>query len=249
MIKTLACIILLPLSLISGCSSQPYVIKLAEDAPRTGHNEIYVVSHGWHTGLVLPAKEIQLRLPGLKKRFGDKPFIEFGWGDKGFYQTNEITTGLTFRAMFWSSGSVIHAVAVPGDVLKFFQNSEVRQLCLSDAGVSSLIDFIANSFSKNPQGEIVELKNGIYGDSQFYAGTGDYYLFNTCNKWTAKALRSAGMDISPTFKLTAGSVMSYVHGQTNTCSELLIKSGAPEFAPYSTFGSKTASARPEIDAK
>jgi hypothetical protein len=33
---------------------------------------------------------------------------------------------------------------------------------------------------------------------------------NTCNKWTAKGLKSAGMDISPMFKLTAGSVMSAV---------------------------------------
>ena len=33
---------------------------------------------------------------------------------------------------------------------------------------------------------------------------------NTCNKWTAKGLKSAGMDISPTFKLTADSIMDYV---------------------------------------
>jgi hypothetical protein len=33
---------------------------------------------------------------------------------------------------------------------------------------------------------------------------------NTCNKWTAKGLKSAGMDISPTFKLTADSIMDYL---------------------------------------
>ena len=55
-------------------------------------------------------------------------------------------------------------------------------------------------------------KNGLYGDSQFYKGVGDYHLMNTCNKWTAKGLESAGMDISPTFKLSAGSVMDYIRG-------------------------------------
>ncbi|MGF1760774.1 DUF2459 domain-containing protein, partial [Photobacterium sagamiensis] len=45
---------------------------------------------------------------------------------------------------------------------------------------------------------------------QFYKGVGDYHLMNTCNQWTAKGLKSTGMDISPTFKLTAGSVMKYV---------------------------------------
>jgi len=187
-----------------------------------------VVNHGWHTGLVLPAKEIQARLPGLKKRFRNTPFIEFGWGDKGFYQANEITTGLTFRAMFWSSGSVIHAVAVPDDVFQFFPNSDVQKICLSDAGASSLIDFIANSFSRNALGQIVEQKNGIYGDSQFYDGVGVYHLLNTCNKWTAKGLSSAGFDISTALKLTAGSVMNYVHDQINICPVPLIKSSEPK---------------------
>jgi hypothetical protein len=33
---------------------------------------------------------------------------------------------------------------------------------------------------------------------------------NTCNNWTAKSLKSFGMDISVTFKLTSDSVMGYV---------------------------------------
>ena len=33
---------------------------------------------------------------------------------------------------------------------------------------------------------------------------------NMCNRWTAKGLKSIGMDISPTLKLTAGSVMNYL---------------------------------------
>ena len=51
---------------------------------------------------------------------------------------------------------------------------------------------------------------GIYGNSQFYKAKGDFHIFNTCNKWTAKGLESAGMKISTTFKLTAGSIMNYL---------------------------------------
>ena len=209
------------IALITGCSSQPHVVRLNEDGPISGQHKIYVVSHGWHTGLVLPAKDIQSRLPRLKDRFGNASYIEFGWGDRDFYQASEITTGLAFRAMFWSSGSAIHSVEVTGDVPQFFPNSEVRKLCLSDAALASLIDFIAGSFAKNPQGEIVELKKGIYGNSQFYEGVGDFNLFNTCNKWTAKALSSAGMDISPIFRLTAGSVMRYMSSFATACPEII----------------------------
>ena len=75
-----------------------------------------------------------------------------------------------------------------------------------------------NSFFRNKKGGVVPLNKGIFENSQFYQGEGDYYLMNTCNKWTAKGLKSAGMDISPAFMLTAGSIMDYIieHNQVLT---------------------------------
>lgn len=198
------------LVVLCGCSAKPYVVKSQETFSGSGNNEVYVVSHGWHTGIVVPAKDIQKELQKLMKRFGSSQYIEFGWGDNGFYQAKKITSGLTIRAIFWPTESVIHAVSVPYNPYEFFSHSEVEILCLTDNEFSSLIGFIVNSFYKDTKGEVLELRNGVYGDSQFYKGVGDYYLMNTCNKWTAKGLRSAGMNISTTFKFTAGSVMSYV---------------------------------------
>jgi len=36
---------------------------------------------------------------------------------------------------------------------------------------------------------------------------------NTCNTWTAKGLKSAGLDISTAFKLSAESIMDYLSEQ------------------------------------
>jgi len=204
------------LSLLFVCSTKPYVVKHNARTSSDKLKEIYVVSHGWHTGLIVSAKEIQSRIPRLKERFGDISYIEFGWGDKGFYNAKEITIGLTLMAIFWPTESVIHAVAVPNDVTNYFPNSEIENLYLTEAEHSSLLSFISNSFYKDQNGEIFELNNGIYGNSQFYKSVGDYYLMNTCNNWTAKGLKSAGMDISPRFKLTASSVMDYIQGR-NQC--------------------------------
>lgn len=198
------------LSLLTACSSKPYVVKHTEMLAAAEQEEIYIVSHGWHTGFIVPAKRIQNQLPKLRNRFGDIPYIEFGWGDKDFYQAKEITTGLTLNAILWPTESVIHAVAVPKKVDKYFVNSTVEILCLSGKEYSSLLRFISESFYKDEHGEILELKSGIYGNSQFYKGVGNFYFMNTCNNWTAKGLKSAGMDISPTFKITAGSIMDYV---------------------------------------
>jgi len=165
----------------------------------------------------MKSRNIDIRLvykevPELKDRFGDIRSIEFGWGDKGFYQSKEITSGLTLRAIFWPTESVVYAVSVPQGVYEYFPSSDIKELCLNNEELESLVSFISNSFSKSIDGKVKELKNGIYGNSQFYKGVGDYYLMNTCNKWIAKGLRSTGMDISTTFTLTASSVIGYLEG-------------------------------------
>ena len=202
--------ILLIIIILAGCSAKPYIVSYAEEFEGSGQNEVYVVSHGWHTGFVIPAPEIQGVIPELERRFGNTPYIEFGWGDKGFYQAKETTLGLTLMAIFWPTESVVHSVAVPQKVEEYFSNSEVEKLCLSDVELSALISFISSSFYRDKSGNLLELQKGIYGDSKFYSGVGDFYLMNTCNRWTAKGLKSIGMDISPTLKLTAGSVMNYL---------------------------------------
>lgn len=198
------------LMLIAGCSAKPAVVPSLEDSAGKADNEIYIVSHGWHTGFVVPADDVQRRLPELKQRFGNTAYIEFGWGDEGFYQAEEVTSGLTLKAIFWPSESVMHAVAVPVAADEYFSGHEMVKLCLTDGELRSLVDFIEGSFYKDERGEIRRLGDGIYGDSQFYKGVGEYHLMNTCNKWTAKGLRSAGVDIFPAFKLTAGSIMKSI---------------------------------------
>ncbi len=206
--------------LLSACFSKSYAVKPLNETDAVRGEKIYVVNHGWHTGFVVPARQIQDQLPELKKRFGDTPYIEFGWGDRAFYQAEEITTGLVLKALLWPTESVIHAVAVPEKANEYFLNSAVIKLCLSAAEYSSLISYISNSFLKDENGEILQLQDGIYGDSQFYTAVGHFNLINTCNKWTAKGLQSAGMDISPSFKLTAGSVMNFVAAYKQSLSTI-----------------------------
>ena len=182
----------------------------ATELEKSAKNEVYVVNHGWHTGFVVLASEIQKEIPELKQRFGNAPYIEFGWGDKEFYQANEITPDITLKAIFLPTESVLHAVAVSSEADKYFKHSEVHKFCLEDLELKSLVDFISNSFYRDESGSILKLNHGIYGDSQFYKAKGNFHIFNTCNKWTAKGLESTGMKISTTFKLTAGSIMTFL---------------------------------------
>ena len=206
-------ILLLSLLWMLACSTKPYVVKATNNEPASGNKKVYVLNHGWHTSLVLPSADVAADLPELKKRFGKVPYIEFGWGDSGFYQAQKVTTGITLQALFWPSTAVIHAVAVPNSPDDYFPDSEVLAVCLTNQNYASLKNFVVNSFYRDEFGHLLQLKKGIYGDSQFYEGVGNYYFLNTCNKWTAKGLKSAGMNFSTTFKLTARSVMSYIKSQ------------------------------------
>ena len=186
------------------------IIGFSTEINNSSENEAYVVNHGWHTGFVIPAYNIQQVIPELKQRFGNTPYIEFGWGDNEFYQSGEITTGISLKAIFLPTDSVVHAVAVPLKVDNYFKHSEVEKFCLGNLELDALVEFISSSFFRDQSGNLRKLNRGIYGDSQFYKAIGDFHIFNTCNKWTAKGLESAGMKISTTFKLTAGSIMNYL---------------------------------------
>ena len=93
---------------------------LSSELDKFGKNTVYVVNHGWHTGFVVNAYDIQEEIPELKQRFGSVPYIEFGWGDKEFYQADEITPDVTLKAIFLPTDSVLHAVAITSEADKYF---------------------------------------------------------------------------------------------------------------------------------
>ncbi len=210
--------LLFALLAIYGCSAKPYVIEPDINADRSRTTRLYVVGHGWHVGLALAADELNPAIPGFKARFEGAQYYELGWGDEGFYQAREITSGVTLQAIIWSRGAVMHVAALPVSPDRYFHGSDVVDTCLNADEADALTRFLSSSFSHGVANQLIELKRGIYGDSQFYEAEGRYHLLNTSNKWAAKALKSAGMEISPTLKLTAGSVMEFVRANRKACT-------------------------------
>ncbi len=205
--------------LLLACSAKPYALSpVAEQQPERSHL-LYIVSHGWHTGLILSGQALNEAVPELENRFGTPAFYEIGWGDSGFYQAQKITSGLTVQAMFWSEGAALHLVAFAEEPAQYFEGEPVLLTCLSENELSALKRFLASSFSHTPEHTILPLRDGLYGNSAFYPGEGRYSTLNTCNTWTAKALKSSGFKIQPASKLTAGSIIRYVEKNARTCTE------------------------------
>jgi uncharacterized protein (TIGR02117 family) len=199
--------VLVSLLIVSACSTKPRVLKQT-DIKVQESQQIYVVRQGLHTGFVLPAGTVKDHLPDVYESFAGSPYIEFGWGDMDYYQSETVTSGMTTKAVFWPTRSVIRTVAIGARPEIHFPENEMELLCLDQDQFSLLIAFILQSFSRDSDGRIINTIQSADGNSRFYKAEGVYYLWNTCNNWTAKGLKSTGWKIAPTFKITPGSVMA-----------------------------------------
>lgn len=199
------------LSQLVGCATQPAVVQKYTDVETSqAIHRVYIVRHSWHTGVVVQARDLNQLLPALRTRFGTRRFYEAGWGDEAFYQAARPSFWLTFKAAMLPSNAVLHLVGFDTVVEEYFAGQEMARVHLSEAAYQNLIVYLYNSFQLNKQALPHTTLPGQYGDSQFYQAVGTYTLFNTCNTWTAKALASAGFDISTRFSLTTESIMGYL---------------------------------------
>jgi uncharacterized protein (TIGR02117 family) len=192
--------------LIIGCLGP--VKNLYPPEPGDPVKTIYVVSHGWHTGLVLDIKDIcgqKNLVPGF---FNQSKAIEFGWGDEGFYKSIKFSLWKTVKAALLPTPTVLHLVDLRFSVVTHFPESGVVKIDLSEAGFKNLCDYIESSFLKNAKGEIIEDGPGIYGRSRFYRSHESYFFPKTCNVWTATALRKAGCPITPVYAIRAENVFN-----------------------------------------
>jgi len=169
---------------------------------------VYLVSHGWHTGIVVRRVDLPAAIWPESADFPGAEYLEVGWGDRDYYQSREPDLWLTLKAVFWPTPSVLHIAAFSGPVASYFPRSEVVELELSQRGFERLSGFVHRRFHRNSAARSARLGPGLYGQSAFYPAREKFHLFNTCNVWTARVLRAAGLPVTPFFAITTDSVMS-----------------------------------------
>jgi uncharacterized protein (TIGR02117 family) len=196
------------LSILAGCASPPAELPAVSEVAKV----VYVLGHGWHTGLVVQRADIPDGMWPEQADFPAAQYLEVGWGDKDFYQAAEGTLRLALKATLRSTASVLHVVGFAMAPEDYFPASEVIAVRLSPQGFVYLVTFIHQTYKRDAHGRAIPLGPGWYEHSQFYLATGTYHLFNTCNTWVAKALQTAGAPMRSGSAMTAGSVMEQVRG-------------------------------------
>lgn len=164
--------------------------------------DIYIESNGVHTDILVPVKSSQIDWTSkvdtqffnpAKREF---KYIAFGWGDKGFYLDTPTWADLKFstaiKALFWLGTSAMHVsyseyVPIPG--------KDTKKIRISNEQYEELIQFINESFQTDASGKFIPINCCHYEgmNDNFFEAKGKYNLFRTCNTWTNKGLKTAGV--------------------------------------------------------
>lgn len=166
--------------------------------------EIFLVSNGIHTDIVLPAvtdfhdwhetfppETFDPPLPA-----GQATMVAFGWGDRGLYENvptwADLTLPIAARSLLLPTQSAMHVT--------YYRSRPaltplVRQVRISPEQHRTLVQFIEDSFSRDGAGRPINLDCCWYPaiNDNFYASPPRYHVLRTCNVWTNKALRVSGI--------------------------------------------------------
>lgn len=163
--------------------------------PAEGTERIVVFSHGWHTGIVVPASSLRRHPWTEDLEMNRSGYAEFGWGAEEFYRRRDVTVGMVVRGLLWPTAAVVHLERFPESPYAHYPTSQLVTLELPVQRVDALINELRLSFRTNSGGQLVKLGHGVEKDSTMYSSRLKYYYPETCNVWTARLLNAAGVDI------------------------------------------------------
>ena len=160
---------------------------------------VFVNTNGVHTGIGMPVvNEVMDWRPLMPTAHLREPiaadYVFVGYGHRAFYLETEswadLSPRLALDAAFGGGATLVHVDHVQGPG----EGAEQRALTLSKEEYRRLVAFVRARFTLDAAGRTVPLLGRGYGaHDMFYEAEGGYSLWLTCNEWTGRALRAAGV--------------------------------------------------------
>ncbi len=182
--------------------------------------EIFVETNGVHTGIVMPiANGIAdwrdlLRPEDIRDPRYYSTHILVGWGDEDFYREtatwSDLSLPTTLKAAIGSNRTLMHV----DHLYRPKPLSYRRRVILSEAQYARLSGVIRAQFALDEAGR-ADSSYGYGPADAFYRAKGHYSAFNTCNSWTGRVLRDAGVRVG-IWTPTSGGVMRWFPEEVET---------------------------------
>jgi uncharacterized protein (TIGR02117 family) len=198
----LRCSILLSL-LLASCASLP-PIKAIPTGP--AQHKIYVIYRGWHSSILLDAKDFALHAPQLAADLQGQTYVRLGWGDGDYFTGKHKSVVAAAKALVASDYSAVQMLTY--DYAPFAEiPTETRvALAIDDHGLQRLVSYLADSIALDAEGRPLRLP--VFGGASglFFQSKQRYSAFSNCNTWSGNALRAAGLPVAK--RLTAQGVLA-----------------------------------------
>ena len=188
------------------------VVSTAGETPEAAEDAvtIYVTSNGWHSAIVVSRESLPAGSVPEAADFPQALYLSFGWGDAEYYPTEHPTYGMMFRAAFLRTPAVINLAGLRSQPRHVFPMDEIVELQIPKHEFRNLVAYLDATFARDGAKRAQSVALGLHGFSLFYRAKGDFHLLNTCNTWTARALRAAGLPIQVFGTVRAEDLMAQV---------------------------------------
>ena len=169
-------------------------------------NVVYVIDHGWHTDLGIPAAALRGPLERFRQVFPGMRVLIAGFGRRTFMTAPARNLGDFLIGPFPGDGALLVAgLTAPPD--QAYADGTVARLTLPPGGAAALSDFVWSTLRLDDHGQPVMIAPGFFAGSRFYATRIGYSGLYTCNSWTADALHAARLLPSTSGVVFADQVM------------------------------------------
>lgn len=164
--------------------------------------QIYVIKHSWHADIILPVHSMPTDSFPILNEFPDSRYLEIGWGDSAYYSNPDPGSGITVKAAIFPTPGILHITGINDNLDHRFQFYRVLQFTIQRNELWHLVQFISKEFVYTTNRRPIKIGQGIFHNSYFYRANSRYTVFKNCNTWTARALKQAGIPVSPFGALT-----------------------------------------------
>lgn len=176
-------------------------IPVAGEAQADASVDIYILSNGVHTDIVVPVANTvhdwrgDVPYTNTTGRDSRAHWLAMGWGDKGFYLETptwgDLTARVACRAAFGLGRSAMHATFHRS----LAEGAQCKRITMDIVHYQHLCAFLAAGFERDAAGRTAVIHtHANYGSTDaFYEGIGRYSLLHTCNTWANNALKAGGL--------------------------------------------------------
>ena len=159
-----------------------------------GEYRVWVLGYGYHTAIYIEQpRGWRLGPPGKEAA----PFVEFGWGDRGWYYESDMSWLSGANAVLVPSRTVFYVAGYDKEPAQAWPGLPLVERKFSGQELHALACTLEQCCLRTLQGERVEpLPTSPEYEGRFYESREFYIGWHSCNHWTIEQLRKSGQDVN-----------------------------------------------------